>query len=119
MQIVFVQALLASACAPPSLSVGESNNSSRTEQEEYPTAVLDQIVTPTSGVELTGGILKTVFDNNVQYLLKTYPVDDILYCFRQRVGDLNPPGRSRGWEHAPPLLYGSLAGCFSWAAGMC
>lgn len=69
MQMVFVQALLALACAPPSLSVGESNNSSRTEQEENPTAVLDQIVTPTSGVELTGGILKTVFDNNVQYLL--------------------------------------------------
>lgn len=78
MQIVFVQALLASACAPPSLSVGESNNSSRTEQEENLTAVLDQIVTPTSGVELTGGILKTVFDNNVQYLLNEqftcYPV---------------------------------------------
>ncbi len=116
-RIVFVQALLASACVPTRLSVGENKNGSRAEQEERTIAVLDQIVTPTSGVELTGGLLKTVFDNNIHHLLKTYPVDDILYRFRERAGNPNPPGHSRGWEHVPPLLYGSLAGLFLMGSG--
>ena len=73
-----------------------------------------QIATPTSGVELTGGVLKRVFDNNIQYLLNIYSVEEILYRFRERAGDPHPPGHITGWEDH---LYGSLAGLFLMGGG--
>ena len=104
-------------CVTATLFAAENQGSSKIEPREGTIAVPDQLQTPASGVRLTGGILKRVFDDNVQHLLETYPVDDILFRFRERAGSPNPPGQSRGWEHVPPLLYGSLAGMFLMGSG--
>ncbi len=77
--------------------------------------ISDKIVTPDSGVKLNGGIVKTTFDNNVQYLLKAFSVNDILYRFKERAGDANPPGQPQGWEAT--CLPGSLAGLFLMGSG--
>jgi len=68
-----------------------------------------------SGVRLTAGVLKRVFDDNLRYLLDAYALDSILYRFRERAGNANPPGQVIGWERE--RLYGSLAGLFLMGAG--
>jgi hypothetical protein len=53
---------------------------------------------PTSGVELTGGPFETAFVTNLAYLGQ-FPVDDILYWFRERAGATQPAGAtSWGWD---------------------
>lgn len=58
--------------------------------------------------------MRAVFDNNIEYLLNVYPVEDILHLFRKRAGDPNPPGEVKGWE---AHLNGSLAGLFLMGSG--
>lgn len=114
---VFLQVVLVTLCLTTSLGAGENKSSNKVHNREGTIAIPDQLLTPASNVRLTGGILKRVFDDNVRRLIQTYPLDDILFRFRQRAGNPNPPGRSRGWEHVPPLLYGSLAGMFLMGSG--
>jgi hypothetical protein len=46
-----------------------------------------QAVTPTNGVTLDDtGVFKPVMENNIDYLLKTCQVDQMLYYFRERAG---------------------------------
>jgi DUF1680 family protein len=80
-----------------------------------PPAVPNLLTTPVRGVHLTGGVLQQVFADNVRYLLEAYPLDSILYRFRERAGNATPPGRVMGWERE--RLYGSLAGLFLMGSG--
>ena len=63
-----------------------------------------QLSVPTSGVELSGGPFARAFQTNLLYL-QQFPVDDMLYWFRQRAGVPNAPGAtSWGWDgHVQPL----------------
>jgi hypothetical protein len=65
--------------------------------------------TPVSGVELTGGPLRTAFENNIGYL-KRLSLDSILYWFRVKAG-LPAPGQPyRG--HFEDNIKGQTAGLF-------
>jgi hypothetical protein len=69
---------------------------------------------PARNVTLRAGVLRTAFDNNILYLTQHYTVDDMLFQFRKRAGNPNPPGACHGWEqvresslpptHPPTLL---------------
>lgn len=63
-----------------------------------------QLNVPTSGVALHSGPLAHAFLTNLVYLHQ-FPVDDILYWFRQRAGVSNPKdATSWGWDgHIQPL----------------
>ena len=60
------------------------------ETAENSVAVPFQLRTPTRGVKLTGGVLKRTFDNNIEYLLNNFSVEDLLYVFRERAGEYMP-----------------------------
>ena len=64
---------------------------------------------PTGGVALTGGPFETAFATNLAYLSQ-FPVDDVLYWFRQRAGQPQPAGAaSWGWDgHEEPLGSGRV-----------
>lgn len=72
---------------------------------------------PLSGVALQGGVLGTAFENGMAYLLSNYDVDDMLYDFRVRAGDPNPPGHCHGWDCRKDWIEGSIAGLFLMGAG--
>jgi hypothetical protein len=70
-----------------------------------------QALTPTNGVTLDDtGVFKPVMENNIEYLLKTCQVDQMLYYFRERAGQ-HPPEKDKPqfdwWERD---LRGSYAG---------
>lgn len=73
---------------------------------------------PLSGVSLNGGLFQTAMENNIEYLLNSYSVDELLRQFRERAGIPNPPGlprpKTQFWEHD---LAGSNAGRFLMGAG--
>jgi DUF1680 family protein len=73
---------------------------------------------PRTGVTLEGGVFQKAMEDNIQYLLNSYSVDDLLRQFRERVGTAKPPehptGNRRFWEED---LAGSNAGRFLMAAG--
>ena len=87
------------------------------ETAKNPVAVPFQLRTPTRGVKLTGGVLKRTFDNNVEYLLNNFSVDDLLYVFRERAGKQNPPGKPFSWDKGGPMVAGSVAGLFLMGSG--
>jgi len=87
------------------------------ETAKNPVAVPFQLQTPTGGVKLTGGVLKRTFDNNVEFLLSNFSVDDLLYVFRERVGTQNPPGKPFSWDKGGPRVAGSVAGLFLMGSG--
>ncbi len=92
------------------------------EQPPNPVAIPYQLKTPTRGVKLTGGVLKQTFDNNVQYLLNNFSVDDLLYVYRERAGKPNPPGKAFSWDmtgpkSTGPQVAGSAAGIFLMGSG--
>src|SRR5512136_2968838 len=87
------------------------------ESPRNPIAIPFQQQTPTRGVRLTGGILKRVFDNNIQYLLRNFAEDDLLYVYRQRAGIQNPPGNPFNWDTDGPKVTGSVAGLFLMGSG--
>jgi len=77
-----------------------------------------QAVTPTNGVTLDDtGVFKPVMEHNVDYLLKTCQVDQMLYYFRERAGQ-KPPDKDKPqfdwWERD---LRGSCAGRYLLGAG--
>jgi len=84
---------------------------------QNPVAIPYQLQTPTRGVKLTGGVLKRTLDNNVQYLLNNFSVDDLLYVFRERAGKQNPPGKPFSWDKGGPRVTGSVAGLFLMGSG--
>ncbi len=86
-------------------------------ERENPVAVPFQLQTPTARVRLTGGILKKVFDNNVRYLLDHFAEDDLLYVYRERAGNKNPPGKPFNWDREGPRVTGSVAGLFLMGSG--
>jgi len=64
-------------------------------------AVKYTLQVPTSNVTLApGSLLADAVATNVAYLL-SWSVDDILYNFRKRAGNPNPPGQCVGWECHP------------------
>ena len=92
------------------------------DQPQNPVAMPYQLQTPTRGVKLTGGVLKRAFDNNVQYLLNDFSVDDLLYVFRERAGKENLPGKPFSWDiggpqGTAPRVRGSVAGLFLMGSG--
>jgi uncharacterized protein len=73
---------------------------------------------PTGGVTLDDdGVFKPVMENNINYLLKTCPIDTMLYYFRQRAGQpTNPADKPNlGWWEDE--LRGSFAGRYLFGAG--
>ena len=62
----------------------------------------DQVQIPYGGVKLTGGRLKTLWDNNISFL-KRFDLDRMLYWYRVRVG-----------KPAPGVPYGNLGGHFEY-----
>ncbi|MGD0226039.1 MAG: beta-L-arabinofuranosidase domain-containing protein [Terriglobia bacterium] len=87
------------------------------EQPQNPVAIPYQLQTPTRGVKLSGGVLKQTFDNNVQYLLNNYSVDDLLYVYRVRAGKQNPPGKPHVWDIGGPNVPGSVAAILLMGSG--
>ena len=72
---------------------------------------------PLGGVHLEGGLFETAMRNNIEYLLNSYTVDEMLREFRTRAGKPNPAGLRKPdkfWEEA---LAGSCAGRFLMGAG--
>ena len=72
---------------------------------------------PLGGVHLEGGVLDACVRSNVEYLLTSYTVDEMLREFRTRANKPNPPGLrkpNKFWEEA---LAGSCAGRFLMGAG--
>jgi DUF1680 family protein len=72
---------------------------------------------PNGGVRLNDGIFQTAMQNNIEYLLKSFSVDELLRPFRERAGKPVPAGLR------PPIgfwdtdLPGSNAGRFLMGAG--
>jgi DUF1680 family protein len=62
-------------------------------------------------------VLKRTFDNNLEYLLNDFSVDDLLYVFRERAGKQNPPGKPFAWDKGGPRVTGSVAGLFLMGSG--
>ena len=93
------------------------------EPPQNPVAIPNQLQTPTRGVKLTGGVLKQTFDNNVQYLLNDFSVDDLLCVYRERAGKPNLPGKAFSWDiggrpqGTAPQGAGSVAGIFLMGSG--
>ena len=93
------------------------------EQSQNPIAIPYQLQAPIRGVKLTRGVLKQTFDNNVQYLLNNFSVDDLLYVYRKRAGIPNPPGKAFSWDTGgypqgtAPEGAGSVAGLFLMGSG--
>ncbi len=73
---------------------------------------------PLGGVRLDGGLFQTAMQNNIEYLLNSYTVDELLREFRERAKISNPPGlpppKTQFWEQ---ILAGSNAGRFLMGAG--
>ena len=72
---------------------------------------------PVGNVRLTGGRLKTVFDNNIAFL-KKFDLDRMMYWFRVSAGKPAtgaPYGFGNG--HFENNLYGQTAGMFLMSAG--
>lgn len=72
---------------------------------------------PTAGVTLGDGLFKRAMEANVQYLLDSFTVDQMLYWFRKRAGKPSPPEaepKIRFWMFD---LKGSCAGRFLIGAG--
>ena len=51
--------------------------------------VKDRVVSPSGGVRLEEGLFKKPFDNNVEYLLSAFTVNQMLKAFRVRAGQLS------------------------------
>ena len=72
---------------------------------------------PPRSVTLLPGALRRLFDANVGFLL-SFPVDDLLFNFRQRAGRPQPAGAACiGWDCKPDWVEGSLAAQYLMGAG--
>lgn len=79
-------------------------------------AIKNVVETPLGGITLQSGLFKTVMDNNVSYLLNSFPKEDLVRNFKVKAGlpvsPLNPKYNS--WMITLP---GSEAGRFLMGAG--
>lgn len=79
--------------------------------------VKNKVETPLTGIKLHDGLLKTVMDNNVDYLLNSFTAADLVRNFKEKAGlpcaRLNP-SYAFFWMRALP---GSEAGRFLMGAG--
>ena len=84
-------------------------------------ALVYSLETPTTGITLEPSSLFARFQSLNRVYLSQFPVDDMLYWFRIRNGEPNPPGNSYGWDNAGFEggygLKGSVAGAFMMGAG--
>jgi uncharacterized protein len=72
---------------------------------------------PKTGVTLDGGVFQAAMEHNIQYLLNTYTVEQLLRQFYERTGKVTgykPTGTEVFWEED---LAGSNAGRFLMGAG--
>ncbi|MGC2404174.1 MAG: beta-L-arabinofuranosidase domain-containing protein [Acidobacteriaceae bacterium] len=72
---------------------------------------------PKTGVTLAGGVFQAAMEHNIQYLLNTYTVEQLLRQFYERTGKVTgfkPTGTEVFWEED---LAGSNAGRFLMGAG--
>ena len=77
-----------------------------------------QAMAPTKGVELReGGLFHKALVENIDYLLRSFSVDHMLYPFRVRAGETDPPGGDAQVEFWDTRLEGSNAGRFLMGAG--
>lgn len=72
-----------------------------------------KLVSPVRNVTLGSGRLRDAFSANIDFLLG-HEADDVLYFFRERAGDENPPGQCFGWDGG---LRGSVSGLFMMGSG--
>ena len=72
---------------------------------------------PTSGVRLGDGVFQTAMQNNIDYLLASASVDELLRPFRERAGKTVPSGLRPPIEFWDTDLPGSNAGRFLMGAG--
>jgi DUF1680 family protein len=79
--------------------------------------ISNELEVPVTEVKLTGGVLKKTFDQNITYLLNNYSENDLLFKFRERAGNSNPPGKPINWDYKPPKVTGSIAGLFLMGSG--
>jgi DUF1680 family protein len=76
-----------------------------------------QAHTPTSGIRLGDGVFQTALQNNIDYLLASASVDELLRPFREQAGKPVPPGLRPPIEFWDTDLPGSNAGRFMMGAG--
>jgi DUF1680 family protein len=75
-------------------------------------------VVPVRGVTVEQcGLFDAAMSENAAYLLRSFSVDHMLYPFRKRAGEANPPGGENQIEFWDTLLEGSNAGRFLMGAG--
>jgi hypothetical protein len=93
-------------------------------------AVPYQLDVPTGNVTLATAASRrdAVFDHSMQisidYLLRNYDVDNMLWWFRFRAGEASPPGQPQGWDQCDNnlrakhmCLKGTVASTFLMGAG--
>lgn len=81
-------------------------------------AIPYKLSVPTGGVTLNGGVLEAASNASVAYLLSHYTVDNLLFNFRDRAGQPQPPGaHCMGWDCKKDWIEGSPAGLFLMGAG--
>ena len=76
-----------------------------------------QAQAPTGGVRLGDGVFQTAMQNNIEYLLASASVDDLVRPFRERAGKPVPAGLKPPIDFWDTDLPGSNAGRFLMGAG--
>jgi DUF1680 family protein len=72
---------------------------------------------PTGGVALHGGVFESAMRHNIQYLLESFTLDDLLLQFRERAGKPIPASTRKPDKFWEEDLAGSNAGRFLMGAG--
>jgi len=72
---------------------------------------------PTGGVQLSDGVFRKAMADNVDYLLTSFSVDELLRPFRERAGKPIRPGMRKPIKFWDTSLPGSNAGRFMMGAG--
>ena len=88
-------------------------------------AVPYQLAVPIGNVSVHGGVLEHSMHVSIDYLLRNYGVDEMLWWFRFRAGDPSPPGHPQGWDRCSNnlrvgdhmCLKGTVASTFLMGAG--
>ena len=76
-----------------------------------------QAKSPLAGVQLNGGPFEQAMRANIDYLLNSFTVNEMLREFRTRAGKPNPPDLRKPDEFWEKTLAGSCAGRFLMGAG--
>lgn len=89
-----------------------TNNSGNVTSPEYWRAVAYRAQVPATDLQIGEGLFRTAVDNNIDYLLNSASVDDLLLPFRQRAGKPVPAPTRKPHFFWDDLLPGSSAGRF-------